>query len=759
MARVFLAYKRLDAARAQQVRTNLEALGVSLFVDVKMDGSQNFITVINQQLSEASAVLVLWTEASTALPGPDETNFVLSEAERGYSRGVLVQSAFDHIAQKALPVPFNTLHAPDLSDWIESGGSQSHPHWQKVLEALGRRLNRPGLVPLAAALDAGSCEAKHAFLRRFPEDPAAGRVGDELEAVERDLFEQQMAAAQQRLSRRVSDGRRKLNECRNSFEIQIAHMRQGKDFTRPDPMKAFDAKAEALRDELDKHVEARRALEQRIEDASRASATAIAQAAAIDAKMREMDASLQAVQSENEALSRKYQAAARETEGRNAEFEQLQATCNQIQSEAEALSHRYQSAVRERDAKGRELGDLRAKYHELQNEASVVPELRAKVATLAEETTTKQSEIDALNAHCVSLSKRAAISKGYLGAGLGVAAVIGLAIGWAAVLATAPIKADSTQETIQAKDDEIQALQKQLIAAQGASEANQKALQRKTDEIVGLTKRMDAAQEQAKSLQAQNDKKDSSISSTTQLLEQQRKEAARLQGLYDQARTQLNQGQAETARWKSQFDSAQSQLGAQQKDLNEAKTSVASLQGQLKKLQDDTVRTGSIAASAASPFRFYQNTDMEGSAYLTKGEVTRNWCVSACLQDEKCVAYTFDKWHGHCSLKDKIGELRIEASGDTGVRGRAQEAYSKLEPQFCAYDKRAFQSETLETRGDSSTEECRELCRTNKSCIAFTYLGATKTCRLFATTTRSVTDPKSTSGVKAQKPEGQWCPA
>src|SRR5580704_8549910 len=154
MSNVFLAYKTADAERVKVVREKLELLGVPLFIDQKMLSGDNYISTINEELNSALAVLVLWTEAAVRIPGPgDPPNFVLSEAQRGYARGILVAATFERMALDYLPVPFNLFQAPDLSGWLQANAPAKHPEWQKVLQALGKKLSRPGLGDLAIALE------------------------------------------------------------------------------------------------------------------------------------------------------------------------------------------------------------------------------------------------------------------------------------------------------------------------------------------------------------------------------------------------------------------------------------------------------------------------------------------------------------------------------------------------------------------------------------------------------------------------------
>jgi hypothetical protein len=251
MSKVFLAYKSVDVERATAVRSKLEQLGVSLFIDQKLISGDNYISEINEELSTALAVLVLWTQAAAHIPAPDEPpNFVLGEAQRGYSRGVLVAATFEKMALDHLPVPFNLVQAPDLSDWLPAAPAR-HREWQKVLLALGKKLSRPGLADLAIALDEGNDALKKKFLRDHPADPAARDIVAQLEVVERKDFDAQFIVAKKRIQQRIKEAERKLKACRDNFETQIGELQAGRDFMPPDPVEAIEDKISVLQTQID----------------------------------------------------------------------------------------------------------------------------------------------------------------------------------------------------------------------------------------------------------------------------------------------------------------------------------------------------------------------------------------------------------------------------------------------------------------------------------------------------------------------------
>jgi hypothetical protein len=250
MSNVFLAYKREDLARATAVRDKLDELDIPLFIDQKLRNSDNYIAVINEELKVARAVLVLWSEAAIREPTSTEPNFMLSEAQKGFARGILVAATFERLVLDQLPVPFNLYQTADLSDWIDTGQSARHPGWQKVLEGLGRRLDRPGLQDLSIALETGDDDLKRRFVRNFPNDPYAVRFATHIEAFEREAFEQRVATARKRINQRRNDAEKKLALCREEFEAEVAELRAGRDFMPPDPVKALDDNIAKLREQV-----------------------------------------------------------------------------------------------------------------------------------------------------------------------------------------------------------------------------------------------------------------------------------------------------------------------------------------------------------------------------------------------------------------------------------------------------------------------------------------------------------------------------
>src|SRR5262249_12261290 len=149
-------------------------------------------------------VLVLWSAAAT------RSDWVGAEAQRGHRRKVLVAAAFDHIPQDTLPLPFNRIHTPDISDWIERGEDWNHQGWTSVLSALGKFLNRP-LVQIAAAMDEVRTDARLALIRDHPSDPSSIRFTTALRAQRRHEFGWKLQTAREMIDERRTEASRKLD--------------------------------------------------------------------------------------------------------------------------------------------------------------------------------------------------------------------------------------------------------------------------------------------------------------------------------------------------------------------------------------------------------------------------------------------------------------------------------------------------------------------------------------------------------------------
>jgi hypothetical protein len=300
MSKVFISYKRVDRDKAAVIRARLEALQLPLFIDDEIPATENFAFAINTHLNSASAVLVLWTETSVKWPKPGEYNYVLAEAQYAADRHILVAVCVEKLPPGALPVPFNSIQAPDISDWIATGAPARHKQWQHALKALGGLVGRPTLGELAIVMEEGDAEAKRVFLRNSPDDPMSAIFAAELETIVRDEFEEQFRKAQARIDRRKTNAERKLTECRRDFERRLGDLRAGHHFMPPDPIHVLDDNVRVLEeravflkrqleDEQTRAEEAERTIEQTAAEADSAKQEVVSLHEEITSRLQEID--------------------------------------------------------------------------------------------------------------------------------------------------------------------------------------------------------------------------------------------------------------------------------------------------------------------------------------------------------------------------------------------------------------------------------------------------------------------------------------
>jgi adenylate cyclase len=121
---IFVSYARSNAAQAQQVAEALRALGYQVWRDDQLPAHRAYGDVIEERLSAARAVVVIWSDAAV------KSQWVRAEANRAREDGKLVQLNFDGVR---LPLPFDQIQCADMRGW--SGGVSS-PGWQKVLASI-----------------------------------------------------------------------------------------------------------------------------------------------------------------------------------------------------------------------------------------------------------------------------------------------------------------------------------------------------------------------------------------------------------------------------------------------------------------------------------------------------------------------------------------------------------------------------------------------------------------------------------------------
>ena len=108
----------------------LEAEGLQLWWDRDIEYGQNFHTVIEQALTAAMCVIVVWTRASV------QSEWVLNEASDARKRGRLLPVILEPVTP---PLEFRHLQTADLSDW---NGEPTDPQFTGLLTGVDAMLGR-----------------------------------------------------------------------------------------------------------------------------------------------------------------------------------------------------------------------------------------------------------------------------------------------------------------------------------------------------------------------------------------------------------------------------------------------------------------------------------------------------------------------------------------------------------------------------------------------------------------------------------------
>src|SRR5688572_24496961 len=118
MRDLFISYARDDRDRAAALASALEATGVSVWWDRHIPPGRTYDDVIEEALTAARCVLVLWSEHST------DSRWVRAEASAAADRGILVPVLIEPVEP---PLEFRNIQAADLSGW---SGDVDHPELQ-----------------------------------------------------------------------------------------------------------------------------------------------------------------------------------------------------------------------------------------------------------------------------------------------------------------------------------------------------------------------------------------------------------------------------------------------------------------------------------------------------------------------------------------------------------------------------------------------------------------------------------------------------
>jgi TolB-like protein len=143
VADVFISYAREDEAIARRLAKAFQSDGLSVWWDADLPAHRAYSEIIERNLEEARAVVVLWSKTAA------KSQWVRAEADFARNAGKLVQAQLDG---RLPPLPFNQIQCADLKAWRRS---HSHSGWTKLngsVRTLVSGEEPPKIAPAQASL-------------------------------------------------------------------------------------------------------------------------------------------------------------------------------------------------------------------------------------------------------------------------------------------------------------------------------------------------------------------------------------------------------------------------------------------------------------------------------------------------------------------------------------------------------------------------------------------------------------------------------
>lgn len=147
MTDVFISYSRQNAVSARAAATALRERGFEVWLDNELPAHGSFADEIDRRISDARAVLAIWSEDAV------RSEWVRAEANRGREARKLVQISLD---TAVLPLPFDQIQCLRMDGWR---GDVNAPEWGKVVESLATLVGKSGGLPKNGAIAATEARA------------------------------------------------------------------------------------------------------------------------------------------------------------------------------------------------------------------------------------------------------------------------------------------------------------------------------------------------------------------------------------------------------------------------------------------------------------------------------------------------------------------------------------------------------------------------------------------------------------------------
>lgn len=141
MSDIFISYAREDKGRVEILATALQAHGWSVWWDPHIPTGKRFDQVIEEALTEAKCIIVVWSKQSISSP------YVRAEANEGIDRQVLLPVMIEEVK---IPLVFRQIQTALLVDWH---GSAKDPEFEKLVKDIEVILGMPATAPIMSATE------------------------------------------------------------------------------------------------------------------------------------------------------------------------------------------------------------------------------------------------------------------------------------------------------------------------------------------------------------------------------------------------------------------------------------------------------------------------------------------------------------------------------------------------------------------------------------------------------------------------------
>lgn len=148
-------------------------------------------------------------------------------------------------------------------------------------------------------------------------------------------------------------------------------------------------------------------------------------------------------------------------------------------------------------------------------------------------------------------------------------------------------------------------------------------------------------------------------------------------------------------------------------------------------------------------FKLHDNYDLFGNDIEKIRDIAQDDCEAACEANDRCHAFSYDKWNHYCFLKYVGNVLSLEPNSISGI-------LESMVPQF---DSQAVAIERYKGKALDGTrfrapfytqDNCREVCITTYNCVGYSFSRPSSECNFYYSINNIHRNSDVDSGVKRQ---------